>query len=156
MATQKPFPQASYLTRLQRFDASTDPAADGMPLLPEDLLHVSDEGGRQGLPVSQLIELLKTRQAVLQAAFEIEQVADELRRCQRFARPGQPSAALVRLRQQQALVRQASSVARQQFVQAAAAFVRVSVIEVPPRLSLEAFMIQLIEINLPGDPGAVS
>ena len=156
MATQKPFPQAGYLARLQRFDESTDPAADGMPPLLAGALRVTDESGRQSLPVSQLIQLLKTRQTVLQAAFEIEQVADELRRCQRFARPGQPSAALVRLRQQQASVRQASSVARQQFVQAAAAFVRVAAIEVPPRLSQEAFIVHWIDLNVPADTAPAS
>ena len=156
MATQKPFPQAGYLTRLQRFDESTDPAADGMPPLPADALRVTDESGRQSLPVSQLIQLLRARQAVLQAAFEIEQVADELRRCQRFARQGQPSAALVRLRQQQASVRQASSVARQHFVLSAAAFVQMAAIEVPPRLSLEAFVVRWIDLNVPADAAPAS
>jgi hypothetical protein len=155
MATQKPFPQSVYLARLQGFDESSDSAAHSMPLLAGGL-RITDESGRQSLPVSQLIQLLKTRQAVLQAAFEIEQVADELRRCQKFARPGQPSAALVRLRQQQALVRQASSVARQHFVQAATAFVRVTAIEVPPRLSLEAFMVHWIDLNVPADTPSVS
>lgn len=155
MATQKPFPQARYLARLQRFDESTDPSTDDMSLL-AGTLHVTGERGRQGLLVSQLIQLLKTRQAVLQAAFAIKQVADELRRCQKFARPGQPSAALVRLRQQQASVRHASSVARQHFVQAAAAFVRVASIEVPSRLSPEAFIVHWIDLNVPTDTAPAS
>lgn len=156
MATHKPFPQTGYLARLQRFDESTDPAENDMPPLLAGALRGAHESGRQSLPVSQLIQLLKTRQAVLQAAFEIEQVADELRRCQRFARPGQPSPALVRLRQQQASVRQASSMARQHFVQAAAAFVRVAAIQVPPRLSLEAFIVHWIELNVPADTAPAS
>ena len=156
MVTQKPFPQAGYLTGLQRFDESNDPAAGGVSLLLAGMLRVTGESGRQSLPVSQLIQLLKARQAVLQAAFEIEQVAEELRRCQRFARPGQLSAALVRLRQQQASVRQASSVARQHFVEAAAAFVRVAAIEVPPRLSLEAFIVHWIDLNVPADTATAS
>ena len=151
MATQKPFPQAGCLARLQQFDESMDPAVDGMTSLLAGALRGTDEGGRQRLPVSQLIQLLKARQVVLQAAFEIEQVADELRRCQRFARPGQPSAGLVRVRQQQASVRHASSVARQHFVEAAAAFVRAALIEVPPRLSLEVFILRWIDLNLPTD-----
>lgn len=147
MATQKPFPQAGFLARLQRCDKS----AGGMPPLLAGMLGATNEDGRQNLAVSPLIQLLMTRQAVLQAAFESEQVADELRRCQRFARPGQPSAALVRLRQQQASVRQASSVARQHFIVAATACARMAAIEVPPRLSLESFMIHWIERNVPTD-----
>ncbi|MEP6897797.1 MAG: hypothetical protein ABI870_04640, partial [Rhodanobacter sp.] len=76
-------------------------------------------------------------------------VADELRRYQKFARPGQPSAPIVRLRQQQAAARQASSQSRQSFIKTAAAFVRAAAIEVPPRMALERFMLDWIDVNVP-------
>lgn len=156
MALQKPFPQADFLARLQRLDASTGPVAERTSPLLAGIPRAPDEGGWHNLPVGELIQLLKARQAVLQAAFEIEQVADELRRCQRFVRPGQPSAALVRVRQQQASVRHASSVARQHFVEAAAAFVRAALIEVPSRLSLEVFILRWIDLNVPADISSAS
>ncbi|HEY2624794.1 MAG TPA: hypothetical protein VGI53_15215, partial [Dyella sp.] len=99
----------------------------------------------------------KAQQAVLQAAFDTELAADELRRYQKFAKPGQPSPHIVQLRQRQAAARQASSLSRQAFIKAAAAFVRKADIEVPPRVALEAFVTSWIEANIPaGSPPETS
>ena len=96
-----------------------------------------------------MIELLKARKAVLKASFDTEMVADALRRYQKFARPGQPSAHIVQLRQQQAAARQASSQSKQSFIKAAAAFVRAVGINVPPRVALEVFITGWIDANVP-------
>jgi hypothetical protein len=101
-----------------------------------------------------LLALLQARRPVLQAAFETEQVVDELRRHQKFAKPGQPSPKIVQLRQQQAAVRQASSRARQLFIAAAAGVVREAGIEVPSRVALELFVSRWIDIDLPADAAA--
>ena len=97
------------------------------------------------------MQLLKARQAALRASTETDPVADELRRYRKFVKPGQPSLMLVRLRQQQAAVQQASSVARQRFVIAAAAFAKAALIEMPARQTVEAFIGRWIELNLPVD-----
>jgi multidrug efflux pump subunit AcrA (membrane-fusion protein) len=93
--------------------------------------------------------LLHARQAVLQATHHTELVADELRRYQKFARPGRPSPHIVQLRQQQAAARQASSQSRQSLVKAAAAFVREAGIEVPQRMALDVFITAWMEANVP-------
>ncbi len=145
MATHKAFPQQGFLASLERSGSG----GTGTPLPPAlaRLPLAADAGEHPAL----LIQLLRTRREVLQASFHTEQVADELRRYQKFARPGQPSPSAVRLRQQQAAARQAASVARQRFVQAAAALVREAAIEVPPRQSLEAFVMRWIDLNIPAD-----
>jgi hypothetical protein len=78
-------------------------------------------------------------------------VADELRRYQKFAKPGQPSPHIVQLRQLQATARQASSQSKQSFIKAAAAFVREAGIDVPQRVALEAFITGWINANVPKD-----
>jgi hypothetical protein len=83
--------------------------------------------------------LLKAGEAVHRAAVSTTQVADALRRDQKFVRPGPPSPHLVRLRQQQAAARQATNQARQAFIVAADGLVRVFVLTVPARKSLEVF-----------------
>ncbi|MCL7714922.1 hypothetical protein [Stenotrophomonas mori] len=62
----------------------------------------------------------------LQAETAVSQVADMLRRDQKFAPPGRPSAPLVQLRRQQAAARQAMLAARQRLAQASQAFVQAS------------------------------
>jgi hypothetical protein len=150
MATKKPFPQASFLHHLELLSGGTPQIADASlsPLLAR-ILFASGESGAPMKSAVYLIELLKAQKATLQASFDTELVADELRRYQKFAKPGQPSAHIVQLRQRQAAARQASSVSRQSFIKAAAAFVREAGIEVPERTSLEAFMTSWIDANVP-------
>lgn len=150
MASSKPFPQADFLSCLEGSAESSSLTAK--PMLSPELTRVLGDGaGQSGALVNRLQQLLQTRKAMLQTAFETEQVADELRRYQKFARPGQPSPHIVQLRQQQGAVRQASSRARQLFIAAAAAFVREAGIAVPPRVALEVFAIRWIDIHIPTD-----
>ena len=150
MATKMPFPQAAFLDHLERLDAPALLAA-GTPLSPllARILLASDGTGELTKTAGCLIQLLKARKATLQASFDTELVADELRRYQKFAKPGQPSPHIVQLRQQQAAARQASSQSKQSFIQAAAAFVRDAGIEVPQRVALEAFITNWIDANVP-------
>ncbi len=152
MATPKSFPHAGFLSWLEHISASAPRIMDGPapPLLARILL-AADGSHRPTPAVAHLVDLLMARKAVLRAAFDTEVVADELRRYQKFARPGQPSPHIVQLRQQQAAARQASSQSRQSFIKAAAAFLREAGIEVPPRLALEAFISGWIEANVPRD-----
>lgn len=90
--------------------------------------------------------LLKASEAVHRAAVSTAQVADALRRDQKFVRPGQPPPHLVRLRQQQAAARQATNQARQGFIVAADGLVRVFGLIVPARKSLEVFAQGWIEV----------
>ena len=108
------------------------------------------EGANTSPPalIHALIQLLVAKKGMWQAALDTGLVADELRRYQKFAKPGQPSAHIVRLRQQQAAARQASSLSRQSFIKAAAAFVREAGIEVPPRVTLEAFVTGWIDTRV--------
>jgi hypothetical protein len=149
MATKKPFPQAGFLDHLELLSRSAPQVADAS-LSPSlaGLLFAADGSGLT-TSAACLIELLKAQQAILQAAFDTELVADELRRYQKFAKPGQPSAQIVQRRQRQASARQASSLARQSFIKAAAAFVREGGIEVPERAALETFITGWIDANVP-------
>lgn len=150
MATPKPFPQAGFLSYLEQLSASAPRSA--MTTLPAALVSLlCDDAGQPGQTVQPLLQLLQARQAMLQTSFETEQVADDLRRYQKFAKPGQPSPHIVQLRQQQGTVRQASSRSRQQFIAAAAAFVRAAGIAVPPRVALEEFVTRWIDIHVPAD-----
>jgi len=150
MATKMPFPQAGFLNRLELPDAPALLAA-GAPLSPllSRLLLASDGTGELTKAAVCLIQLLKARKATLQASFDTELVADELRRYQKFAKPGQPSPHIVQLRQQQAAARQASSQSKQSFIHAAAAFVRDAGIQVPQRVALEVFITNWIDANVP-------
>ena|GEM_PF-2023458 len=98
-----------------------------------------------------LVQLLKARAACIQAANDTELAADELRRYQKFARPGQPSAHIVQLRQRQAAARQASARARQAFLKAALEFVRVAGLVLPPKMALDAFVTAWIDTHVPKD-----
>jgi hypothetical protein len=150
MNTPKFFPHAGFLSQLELHGASA--CIDARTPLSVPLTRVLmavDETGQPAPTVPSLIQLLQTRQAVWQASFDTGLVADELRRYQKFARPGQPSAQIVRLRQQQAAARQAGSQARQAFIRAAAAFARDAGITVPPRVGLEVFITHWIEANVP-------
>jgi hypothetical protein len=151
MATPKPFPHAGFLHDLEHTGAAIQrvTATSLSPSLACILL--TADGGPSIPVVTDLIELLKARKAVLQASLDGELVADALRRYQKFAKPGQPSAQIVRLRQQQAAARQAGSQARQAFIKAAA-FVRTAGIEVPPRVTLERFVTDWLDANVPKGP----
>ncbi|MFC5435867.1 hypothetical protein ACFPME_04815 [Rhodanobacter umsongensis] len=151
MATPKPFPHAGFLSLLERINASAPVPAGALPPSLARVLLIEGDSGRPTPAASHLIQLLKARHAVLQASFDTDVVADELRRYQKFARPGQPSPQIVQLRQQQAAARQASSQSRQSFIRAAAAFARETGIEVPPRVALEVFITGWIEANVPED-----
>ncbi|WP_017461286.1 hypothetical protein [Dyella ginsengisoli] len=101
--------------------------------------------------------LLKAAEAVHRAAVGTTQVADALRRDQKFVRPGPPSPHLVRLRQQQAAARQATNQARQAFIVAADAWIRVFGFAVPPKIRLESYaegwlreLADMIEAKPPG------
>ncbi|HEY8329048.1 MAG TPA: hypothetical protein VIO59_11460 [Rhodanobacter sp.] len=149
MAPPKPFPHAGFLSQLEHINASAPLSAATLPLpLVRVLL---EDSGRPTPAATHLTQLLKARKAVLQASFDTDVVADELRRYQKFARPGQPSPHIVQLRQQQAAARQASNQSRQSFIKAAAAFVRETRIEVPPRVTLEVFVTGWIEAHVPKD-----
>ena len=118
--------------------------------LPAWLVQAFPAGKAHAKIIDSLIQLLTARKAVWQAALDTGLVADELRRYQKFAKPGQPSAHIVQLRQKQAAARQASSIARQSFVRAAAAWVRDADIEVSQRMPLETFVNSWIDTHLPG------
>jgi hypothetical protein len=148
MSTPESFPHAGFLSQLELHGASA--CIDVRTPLSAPLTRVLtavDETGQAA--TASLIQLLQTRLAVWQASFDTGVVADELRRYQKFAKPGQPSAQIVRLRQQQAAARQAGSQARQAFIRAAAAFARDAGIAVPPRVGLEVFITNWIDANVP-------
>jgi len=149
MATPKQFPQAGLLHHLELYGTPAFTDVQPSPLLAR-LLSAPD-GNQSTKAVAHLIDLLKTRRAMLQTAFDTEQVADELRRHQKFARPGQPSPHIVQLRRQQAAARQASNLYKQSYIKAALAFVRKTGIEVPQHEALDVFITRWIDANLPVD-----
>ncbi len=73
-----------------------------------------------------LRELLEAEHRFLQAEFEVAQVADILRRDQKYAPAGRPSVHIVQLRKQQAATKQAALIARNVVAQAAQTFARAS------------------------------
>lgn len=101
-----------------------------------------------------LVPVLKAYKATLQAAFDSTLAADELRKFQRYAKPGRPSAHIVQLRQKQAAARQATSIARQALIKAAAAYVRDAGVNVPERVPLDEFIVGWIAGNVPKDADA--
>lgn len=122
--TPAPFPHAAVLARLDAGDFAGLPAE-----------FVDTPPKREAL-----LALLNASEAVHRAAVSTTQVADALRRDQKFVRPGPPSPHLVRLRQQQVQARQATNQTRQAFIVAADGWVRAFGLSVPPRKSLEAFV----------------
>lgn len=150
MATPKPFHHAGLVQQLEQFLAGGGCPAS-WPAALVGILRTDGDDARPSPAASQLLPLLRARQAVLKAGLDNEQVADTLRRYQKFAKPGQPSPHIVQLRQQQATARQASSQSRQSLIQAAAAFVREAGLVTPPRMALEAFIIGWMDASLPTD-----
>lgn len=152
MATPKPFPHAGFLRDLEHASAAV-PLVTATSLSPSlARILFPAEASLSTSVAADLIELLNARRAVVQASLDGERVADALRRYQKFAKPGQPSAHIVQLRQQQGAARQTGSQARQAFIKAAAAFVRTAGIEVPPRVALERFVIDWLDANVPKGP----
>ncbi len=135
MTTPATFPHAAALARLDAGDFAG---------LPTEFVDTPQK--REALHA-----LLKASEAVHRAAVSTTQVADALRRDQKFVRPGQPSPHLVRLRQQQAAARQATNQARQGFIVAADAWVRAFGLIVPARKSLEVFAEHWLVANAPRD-----
>ncbi|WP_130617453.1 hypothetical protein [Dyella amyloliquefaciens] len=145
------FPYAGLLARLESSSGEGSPdAAAVLPPSLERALSASDASKSD--VVAALAVLLKARKATLQAAFDTTLAADELRRYQKFAKPGKPSAHIVQLRQKQAAARQATSIARQSLIKAAAAFVRDAGIDVPARTPLDVFIIDWIDVHVPREP----
>ncbi|SEO93038.1 hypothetical protein SAMN02800692_2843 [Luteibacter sp. UNC138MFCol5.1] len=102
-------------------------------------------------PATTLLASLRlAREAVEQAARDTAVVADELRRYQKFAKPGQPSAQIVRLRQQQAAARQASARAKQAFILAARRFIEANDLVVPPKTTLDVFAMSWLDAHPDG------
>jgi len=150
MATKKPFPQAGFVNYLEHLDRSAPLVADAqLSSHLVSMLFASDGTGALTKGGGHLIPLLNAHKAMLQASFDTELVADELRRYQKFAKPGQPSPHIVQLRQGQAAARQASNLSKQSFLKAAAAFARDAGIEVPERVGLEVFITRWIDANVP-------
>jgi hypothetical protein len=150
MPMQMSFPQAGFLNYLELISESSPQVANAaLPPLLVRILLTPDEAGKPTKATGNLIQLLKAQKATLQAAFDTELAADELRRYQKFAKPGQPSPHIVQLRQKQAAARQASSQSKQALIKAAAAFVRDAGIEVPERVALELYITRWIDINVP-------
>jgi hypothetical protein len=150
MATTKPFLQAGFLSHLEHLSEFAPFVADAqLPPLLGAILMASDGRGELSKAGACLILVLKAQKATLQAASGTDLANDELRRYQKYARPGQPSSHIVQLRQKQAAARQASNQSKQSFIKAAAAFVSEAAIKVPPRVALEAFMTGWIDANVP-------
>jgi hypothetical protein len=150
MATLKPFVQADFLSALERADTSASRRLEApLPGTLSALLLSPSGSGELTTTATSLVALLKAREATHRAAFQTELAADELRRYQKFAKPGQPSPHVVQMRQQQAAARQASSQARQGLNVAAATFVRQANITVPPRLAIDVFISEWIDRNVP-------
>jgi hypothetical protein len=143
------FPYADFHARLEQAasDASLEALGVLLPLL-ERLLVPPESRAKV---MTSLALLLTARKATLQAAFDTTLAADELRRYQKFAKPGKPSAHIVQLRQKQAAARQATSIARQSLIKAATVFVRDAGIDVPERTPLDVFIIDWIGTHVPAD-----
>jgi hypothetical protein len=159
MSTLKPFPQAGFLAALERADTSASRRWDApLPGPLSALLLSADGSDKLNDTATALVALLKAREGTYRAAFQAALVADELRRFQKFAKPGQPTPHVVQMRQQQAAARQAGNKARQLLNVTATSFVRQAGITVPPRLTIDVFISEWISRNIPtGDwPPTVS
>ncbi|MET0332422.1 MAG: hypothetical protein ABW154_13445 [Dyella sp.] len=153
MASRQKFPQADFLDQLRQV-SQTATMADGLSLMPQWAQRhrqgAAETGAWQLTQAGEwLLQVLTAKQALAQAAFDTELAADELRRYQKFAKPGQPWAHIVQLRQKQAAARQASHIAKQAFLKAAAQLVRGLPLDVPPRMTLEVFVQQWIDNHVP-------
>lgn len=136
MTSSRSFPHAASLARLQ-----ADPPL-GLPTGVQARLHDPDH-------LASLREALSAAQRLHSSREQIGQVADLLRRDQKFVRPGPPSPHLVRLRQQQAAARQAGNQAQQAWVRSATALVRCWQLSPPAGQAVETFVAQWLARSLP-------
>lgn len=90
----------------------------------------------------------KTYRPRFQASFAPEQVPMIWVGTMKTTKPGQSSPHVMRLRQQQAAARQASSLSRQSFIGMVAAFFRDARTKVPWRMALEMFITHWIGANV--------
>ncbi len=112
---------ADLIARLQQGDPSLDAA-------------LSTAAPNATVPVREAaLALALSQQALLKAQADMDLVADELRKYQKFAAPGKPNLQIVQLRKQQAAVKQTALVARQAFAQATHVFLRGTGVVVPAR-----------------------
>jgi len=112
---------ADLIARLERADAGLEAT-------------LAAAAPQAAVPVREaVLPLARAQLALLQANADITLVADELRRYQKYALPGKPSLQIVQLRKQQATVKQAALLARQNFAQATHAFLRESGLVAPAR-----------------------
>lgn len=79
--------------------------------------------------------LVQAQHQLLQAEHEVAQVADVLRRDQKYAPAGRPSIHIVQLRKQQAAAKQVMLIARQRLAQVAQTFVQTSGLTVKAKQS---------------------
>ncbi|WP_153189613.1 hypothetical protein [Stenotrophomonas sp. MYb238] len=79
--------------------------------------------------------LVQAQHQLLQAEHEVAQVADVLRRDQKYAPAGRPSIHIVQLRKQQAAAKQVMLIARQRLAQVAQTFVQASGLAVKAKQS---------------------
>jgi hypothetical protein len=143
------FPYADFHARLEQ--AASDASLEALGVLPPLLERLLVPPESRAKVMTSLALLLTAREATLQAAFDTSLAADELRRYQKFAKPGKPSAHIVQLRQRQAAARQATSIARQSLIKAATVFVRDAGIVVLERTPLDVFIIDWIGTHVPAD-----
>ncbi|WP_199099945.1 hypothetical protein [Dyella sp. ASV21] len=151
------FPYARFLDALeQALGAAPEEGSTVLSSPLAGLLRTPQVPGAWTPAAVALVPLLKARQATLQAASDTELAADELRRYQKYAKPGKPSAHIVQLRQRQAAARQATHTSRQSLMKTAAAFVREAGLDVPERVALDAFIVEWLDMHIPKDaaPGA--
>lgn len=124
MQAVSPSALADLIDRAERADPALDAA----------LAALAPSVGDAIVPLrTALVPLAQALTAVVQAGIDIGLVADELRRYQKYAVPGKPSLQIVQLRKQQAAVKQAALIARQNYAQATHAFLRDSGLTAPTR-----------------------
>ncbi|WP_411849685.1 hypothetical protein ACLB90_11870 [Stenotrophomonas sp. LGBM10] len=115
---------ADLIDRAERADAPLDAALVAL---------VPSVNGNVAPLRAALVPLAQSQLALVKANADIGLVADELRRYQKYALPGKPSLQIVQLRKQQATVKQAALIARQNYAQATHAFLRDSGMTAPAR-----------------------
>ncbi|MBD3828791.1 MULTISPECIES: hypothetical protein [Stenotrophomonas] len=124
MQAVSPSALADLIDRAERADAPLDAA----------LVALAPSVGGNVAPLrAALVPLAQSQLALVKANADIALVADELRRYQKYALPGKPSLQIVQLRKQQATVKQAALIARQNYAQATHAFLRDSGLTAPAR-----------------------
>lgn len=156
MTTKPAFPHTGFLLWLeQALDTSPNSAPSALSPALARLLLTTDASPAWTPAAGLLPALLKAREATLQAAHDTTVAADELRRYQKYAKPGKPSAHTVQLRQRQAAARQATNTSRQALNKAALAFVREAGLQVPEREPMDAFIIHWLDGEVPRDAGDV-